>query len=130
MVPIASTVHDLATLLTGRNAITDEDVGFGGRGVALVGLVTPASGGQVRGLLKGGKYVLSEATQRVARGYTNAALQRTYRGAIREINRHKEILSKANPQEVKSITEDLVKHERRLQSIIEEMGRRDIHPRE
>ncbi len=44
--PVASTIHDGVTLVSGRNPITGENVGVGGRFVAAIGLVTPASGGR------------------------------------------------------------------------------------
>jgi hypothetical protein len=55
-------------------------------------------------------------------------LQRTYRGAIDQINRHKEILKNASPEQINSIMADIIKHEKRLQASIEEMARRGITP--
>ena len=49
-IPGISTAHDASVLLTGRNAITGDRVGIGGRAVAFAGMVTPASGGQIRGV--------------------------------------------------------------------------------
>ena len=126
--PGVSSLHDAATLLTGKNLITGEDVGGGGRVIAFVGLATPASGGQVRGLIAGAKHLLSEGLQRVTGELSNRALQRTYTGAIDQINRHKEILQNASPEQVNSIMEDIVKHEKRLQAAVEEMGRRGMSP--
>jgi hypothetical protein len=50
--PGVATVHDAVTVATGKNYITGEQVGFGGRALAFVGLVTPLTGGELRG---GGK---------------------------------------------------------------------------
>lgn len=47
-VPGVSTIHDVSVLLSGFNVITGERVGLGGRGIALIGAVTPVSGGQIR----------------------------------------------------------------------------------
>ncbi len=44
-----STGVDVATALSGENPLTGEEVGLLGRGVALAGVLTPVSGGQVRG---------------------------------------------------------------------------------
>lgn len=49
-VPGISTAHDASVLLTGYNVITGDKVGWGGRGIALIGMVTPASGGEIRGI--------------------------------------------------------------------------------
>lgn len=76
----------------------------------------------------GGKYVLSKGLQRITGEMADGVLKRTYRNAIKEINRHKEYLRKAAPEQINSIMEDLVKHEKRLQAAIEEMGRRGITP--
>jgi hypothetical protein len=46
--PGVSTAADAATVVTGRNPITGERVGLLGRAVALVGLLTPLSGAQIR----------------------------------------------------------------------------------
>lgn len=70
MVPIASTIHDATIVLTGKNAITGEDVGAGGRAIALVGLVTPASGGQIRGagkLITLSRHYLDQKINRMVR---------------------------------------------------------------
>lgn len=101
---------------------------MGGRAIALVGLLTPATGGEIRGLIKGAKYTLSEGLERVTRDLGDKALVRTYHGAIDQINRHKEILAKALPEQVNSITKDIVKHEKRLQAAWEEMERRGLKP--
>ena len=84
--------------------------------------------GSLRGLLTGAKHVVSEATRRITASYTDTALLRVYRGAIAQINRHKEILKKASPEQVNSINKDIVKHEKRLQAAYEEMQRRRIQP--
>jgi hypothetical protein len=47
---------DAATVLSGQNPLTGEDVGLLGRGIALAGLLTPVSGGQIRGA---GKFLTS-----------------------------------------------------------------------
>jgi hypothetical protein len=70
MVPIVSTIHDAAIVLTGRNAVTGDAVGWGGRGVALLGFVTPASSGQIRGagkVLSLGKHYLDQKINRTIR---------------------------------------------------------------
>lgn len=43
-----STGIDLATVVSGENPLTGEQVGWVGRGVALAGVLTPVSGGQIR----------------------------------------------------------------------------------
>jgi RHS repeat-associated protein len=50
--PGVSTAVDAVTVFRGRNPITGEKVGIFGRAVALVGLVTPLSGGQLRAVTK------------------------------------------------------------------------------
>ncbi len=47
--PGVSTAADAYTLATGRNLITGEAVGVGGRFIAFVGMITPLSGGSIRG---------------------------------------------------------------------------------
>lgn len=47
-IPGAATVHDITVASTGYNAVTGTQVGWGGRGVAFVGAVTPVSGPQIR----------------------------------------------------------------------------------
>lgn len=47
-VPGISEANDLATVITGRDAITGETVGTLGKIAAVVGMVTPFSGGQIR----------------------------------------------------------------------------------
>jgi len=51
-IPVVATIHDASVLFTGRNVVTGERVGLGGRGVALIGMVTPISGGEMRGAWK------------------------------------------------------------------------------
>jgi hypothetical protein len=85
--------------------------------------------GKAAGIISGAKHSLSEGLLRITSEFSDRALRRTYRGAIREINRHKEILAKASPEQVPSIMEDVVKHEKRLQAAVEEMQRRGISPR-
>jgi RHS repeat-associated protein len=48
LTPGVSTIHDFATLVTGKNYATGEKVGAIGRAVAAVGLFTPATGGEIR----------------------------------------------------------------------------------
>jgi hypothetical protein len=48
LAPGVSTGHDAVTLVTGKNYITGEDVGVGGRLIALAGLASPLSGGEIR----------------------------------------------------------------------------------
>jgi hypothetical protein len=43
---------DAVTLFTGKNVVTGEQEGMGGRFVAALGLFTPASGGELRGIGK------------------------------------------------------------------------------
>jgi len=47
-IPGVSTGIDVATALSGQNPLTGEDVGLLGRGIALAGVLTPVSGGQIR----------------------------------------------------------------------------------
>lgn len=65
-VPVASTVADVTTALTGRNQITGDDVGLFGRGVAIAGALTPLSGGQLRGIGK----IVSGLTERFGQPVT------------------------------------------------------------
>jgi hypothetical protein len=123
-----STGTDAATLLSGQNPLTGESVGAFGRGVAFAGLITPAAGGQIRGLISGAKHALSEGLFRFTSEFSDRALQKTYRGAIDQINRHKEILANASPEQVRSIMFDITKHEKRLQAAVDEMQRRGISP--
>ena len=51
-VPGVSTGIDIATAVSGQNPLTGEQVGWVGRGIALAGVLTPASGGQIRGAAK------------------------------------------------------------------------------
>jgi len=81
-------------------------------------------------LIAGAKHLLSDGLLRVTSEFSDKALRATYRGAIKEINRHKEILKNASPEQVNSIMEDFTKHEKRLQAAIEEMQRRGINPPE
>ena len=63
LIPGVATVHDATTLLTGRNQVTGESVGVLGRIVAFVGLVTPATGGELRAagaMLGGGKKAVED----------------------------------------------------------------------
>ncbi|HET7464580.1 MAG TPA: pre-toxin TG domain-containing protein [Longimicrobium sp.] len=46
---VSSTVLDAVTLVSGYNVITGEKVGWGGRAMAAIGLLTPVSGGELRG---------------------------------------------------------------------------------
>ena len=66
--PFVSTGVDAVTVLSGRNPITGEKVGWFGRSVALVGLLTPLSGGQLRAASN-----LTEAGVQVARHADEAA---------------------------------------------------------
>lgn len=50
--PGVSTAVDAVTVLTGKNPITGEQVGAGGRALAFAGLVSPASGGEMRAASK------------------------------------------------------------------------------
>jgi len=47
-IPLVSSVHDGVTLFTGRNYVTGEDAGVGGRVIAAIGLLTPFSSGEIR----------------------------------------------------------------------------------
>jgi hypothetical protein len=51
-VPGVSTAIDVATALSGENPLTGEAVGILGRGIALAGVLTPVSGGQIRAAAK------------------------------------------------------------------------------
>jgi RHS repeat-associated protein len=48
IVPGVATIHDGATLITGRNWITEERVGLGGRVLAGVGVLTPVSAPELK----------------------------------------------------------------------------------
>ena len=75
MTPGLSTVLDAATVVTGKNLVTGEQVGMGGRALAFAGLVTPASGGELRGVGK----IVAGLTERfgapVTRALKNGASQ-------------------------------------------------------
>jgi hypothetical protein len=43
-----STAHDATTLFSGRNVLTGEKVGLGGRIIAFAGLASPLGAGQIR----------------------------------------------------------------------------------
>jgi RHS repeat-associated protein len=77
LTPYVSTAHDVATLVTGRNQITGDEVGLFGRGVALVGVVTPVSGALLRKLLHAGV----DRVRRIAKRLGDDAAQRGLRGA-------------------------------------------------
>jgi hypothetical protein len=49
LTPDVSTAQDATVVATGFNPVTGESVGVTGRLIALAGLVTPASGGEIRG---------------------------------------------------------------------------------
>ena len=86
------------------------------------------AGAGAKALLTGPKYELSAGLKRVTGELSDNALHRAYTGAINQINRHKEILEKALPEQVNSIMKDIVKHEKRLQAAIEEMIKRGMEP--
>ena len=115
----------LGAALEAGAVAADALMGGGCGGDVACGMGVP---GSPRGLLTGAKHVVSEATRRITASYTDNALLRVYRGAIAQINRHKEILKKASPEQVNSINKDIVKHEKRLQAAYEEMQRRRIQP--
>jgi RHS repeat-associated protein len=71
-VPGVSSGIDLATVVSGENPLTGESVGFLGRGVAIAGVLTPLSGGQIRAA---GKAV------RITREYLNRKISREVRSA-------------------------------------------------
>lgn len=62
-IPGVATVHDVSVLLTGYNAVTGDKVGVLGRVVAAVGVLTPLTGGELRGAWK----LTEEGTSRVMR---------------------------------------------------------------
>jgi hypothetical protein len=66
LVPIVSTLHDVATAISGTNVITGERVGLAGRLVAIAGALTPASGGQIRA----GASTAQEVTRALIRNAT------------------------------------------------------------
>lgn len=75
--PVLSSIQDGATALTGKNYVTGEKVGAGGRLIALAGLLTPASGGEIRG-----------AGKIITRGFGNigggvAKVEEALRGAVK-----------------------------------------------
>jgi RHS repeat-associated protein len=96
----------------------------GGQGVKAIGQGVKAIG--QGGKLLTGPRAISEATRNVARSYSDKVLKRGLKDAVQEINRHKKILKNADPRQIRSITEDLLKHEGRLQSFIEELQRRGV----
>ena len=51
-IPGVITGIDAATLLSDQNPLTGEDVGAGGRAIALAGLITTLAGGQIRAARK------------------------------------------------------------------------------
>jgi len=55
-----STAHDATTLITGRNVVTGESVGAGGRLIAFAGLVTPANGPLIESLGRIGKKLVNQ----------------------------------------------------------------------
>jgi RHS repeat-associated protein len=57
MTPGVSTAYDFITLVTGRNILGCESVGWGGRGIALIGLAVPGiSAGQIRAAIAAGDF--------------------------------------------------------------------------
>ena len=52
LTPGVSTAVDATTVVTGRNPVTGEQVGVGGRLIAFAGLASPASGGEIRAASK------------------------------------------------------------------------------
>jgi RHS repeat-associated protein len=81
--PVASTIHDGVTLVSGRNPITGENVGVGGRFVAAIGLVTPASGGQIRGAGKAISLTRHAVHQAITRGVGPRAILDAFRRPLR-----------------------------------------------
>ncbi len=73
--PGASTLADAITVISGRNVVTGDDVGLGGRALAFAGLITPAGGGQIR--------AAGKAITRVTEDFANRVIERGIRpGAI------------------------------------------------
>ncbi|HYR27961.1 MAG TPA: RHS repeat-associated core domain-containing protein, partial [Thermoanaerobaculia bacterium] len=62
-VPVAASVHDFATLTTGKNHITGEEVGAAGRVAAGAGLLLPISGAHVSKLFKVKHHVFPQAPE-------------------------------------------------------------------
>jgi RHS repeat-associated protein len=78
--PIASTLLDAATLITGRNLVTGEDAG---RLVALAGLVTPAGGGQIRAAGKLITFAKHAVDQAINRGVKPGSILDAFRNPLR-----------------------------------------------
>lgn len=86
-VPVLSSLHDAATLVTGKNYITGQKVGLGGRGIALVGLLTPATGGQIRGAKEALSALIQDATSssgnwRTVGAFTEEATNKAAKGGV------------------------------------------------
>jgi hypothetical protein len=71
------------TLFTGKNVITGEDVGFGGRMIAGVGLVTPAGGGEIRAAGKALRFAAHAVDQAISRGVKPAAILDALRNPLK-----------------------------------------------
>ena len=69
---------------------------------------------------------ISKATRDSVRGYSDKALSRSLQKHLAEMNRHKEILKNATPEQVRSITKDIMKHEDSMRAIAEELSERGL----
>ncbi|MGQ0765086.1 MAG: RHS repeat-associated core domain-containing protein, partial [Gemmatimonadota bacterium] len=82
--PGVSSGIDAATLLSGQNPLTGEDVGVVGRGIALTGLITPAGGGQIRAAGKTISRVTGDFVNRViGRGVKNEQILDALRNPLK-----------------------------------------------
>jgi hypothetical protein len=86
--PGLSTAQDAVTVATGTNPVTGQDVGVLGQGVALAGLLTPASGGELRaGAAIVKDFIGNSSAWRRIGAFVEAATNRRARGgsSIQEI---------------------------------------------
>jgi hypothetical protein len=81
--PGVSTVHDAVTLFSGRNVITGEDVGVGGRLIAAAGLITPAGGGEIRAAGKAISFAWHAVDQAITRGVKPGAILDAFRNPLK-----------------------------------------------
>lgn len=86
-IPGVSTVHDASVVLSGYNAVTGERVGIGGRFIAFAGMVTPASGGQIRGAWKLTKEASGRVFQHSRTGFKYVEHLTTRKGVFWSVDR-------------------------------------------
>jgi RHS repeat-associated protein len=78
-IPGVSSGIDAATVLTGENPLTGEQVGLVGRGIALAGLITPASGGQIRAASKFVSDAAGALASRIGKNSVTVATENGFR---------------------------------------------------